>query len=110
MTVTISDEVLARFQAVAAPDEDFIAFLEATAKDALDRRERQTAGRAEMKAMLDGPRHRFDPEASYQAYREKYGWADVSHLSREELEDQGDALLDAMTPEKLAEAKRLGWV
>ena len=51
-----------------------------------------------MQAMLDSPRHRFDPEASYQAYREKYGWADLSYLSREELEEQGDALLDAMTP------------
>ena len=110
MTVIINEEVQARFQAVAAPDEDFNAFLEAAAKDALARREYLVRGRAEMQAMLDGPRHRFDPEASYQAYREKYGWADLSHLSREELEEQGDALLDAMTPEKLAEAKRLGWI
>ena len=114
MTVTIDvpidKEVQARFQAVAAPDEDFVAFLDAVAKDAIARRERQAAGRAEMQAMLDGPRRPFDAEAIYQKYREKYGWPDLSHLSHEELEEQGDALLDAMTPEKLAEAKRLGWV
>ena len=32
MTVTIDDEVQARFQAVAAPDEDFSAFLAAVCK------------------------------------------------------------------------------
>ncbi len=115
MTVTlnlaIDEDAPARFQAVAAPDENFEAFIADVAKsavrDALMRLERQAAGRAEMQAMLDGPRRRFDSEATYQAYREKYGWDDVSHLSREEVEERWDALLDASPPEKGVEAGRL---
>ncbi len=110
LDVTIDEEVQARFQAVAAPDEDFSAFLAAAAKDAIARRERQAAGQAEMQAMLDGPRRRFDPAATYQQYRERYGWSDLSHLSREELEEHGDAILDALPPEKIAEARRLGLI
>jgi len=110
LDLTIDEEVQARFRAVAAPDEDFNAFLAAAAKDALARREYQARGRAEMQAMLDGPRRRFDSEATYQAYREKYGWSDLSHLSREEIEERWDALLDASPPEKGVEADRLALV
>ena len=96
----------ARFQAIAAPDEDFTAFLDAAAKDAIARRERQAVGHAEMQAMLDGPRH--TAAEVKERMRLKYGYSDFSHLSHEELEDMGDAILDALPPEKIAEAKRLG--
>ena len=110
MTVTIDEEVRARFQAVAAPDEDFAVFLSAAAQDAIARRERQAAGAAEMQAMLEGPNRPFDAEATYRQYREKYGWPDLSHLSGDELEDHGDMLLAALPPEKQAEAERLGLI
>ncbi len=106
----VNDELVSRLEAVAAPDENVTALAEAAMMQFIAQRERQAAGRAEMQAMLDGPWHRFDPKESYRKNREKYGWSDLSHLTREELEEQGDALLDAMPPEKLAEAKRLGWI
>ncbi len=69
----------------------------------------EAVGRAEMQAMLDGPRRPFDPQASTQNAREKYGWTeDLSPLSNEELRDRYEAGLDALAPEKLAEAKHLG--
>ena len=108
LDLTIDEEVRTRFQAVAAPDEDFNVFLADAAKDALARRERQAAGRAEMQAMLDGPRH--TAAEVKERMRLKYGYSDFSHLSHEELEDMGDAILDALPPEKIAEAKRLGLI
>ena len=110
MTFTIDEETYARFQAVAAPGENLAAFVAAAWSEALARRERQAAGRAEMQAMLDAPRRPFDSEATYQAYREKYGWSDLSHLSREEIEERADALLNASPPEKATEADRLASV
>ena len=106
----VNDEVVSRLEAVAAPDENVTALAEAAMMQFIAQRERQAAGRAEMQAMLDGPRYPFDRKASYQKYREKYGWADLSHLTREELEEQGDTILDALPPEKIAEAKRLGLI
>ena len=110
MTVMIDDEVQARFQAVAAPDEDFSAFLAAAAKDAIARRKWEADGRAEMQAMLDGPRHRFDPDATYRKYKEKFGWDDLPPMTTEELEAQGDAILASLPPEKIAEMERLGLI
>lgn len=114
MTVTldlaIGEDMLARFQAVAAPDEDFSAFLANAAEDAIVRRERQAAGRAEMQAMLDGPCRPFKSGATYQKYREEYGWSDLSHLTREEIEERWDTLLDALPSEKVAEAEQLAAV
>jgi hypothetical protein len=106
----VNDEVVSRLEAVAAPEEDVTALAETAMMQFIARRERQAAGRAEMQAMLDGPWHRLDSEETYRKHREKYGWSDLSHLSREELEEQGDAILDALPPEKIAEAKRLGLI
>ena len=108
MIVTIEDEVRTRFQAVAAPDEDFSAFLAAAAKDAIVSRERQAAGRAEMQTMLDGPRHSH--ETSMAEMRRKYNLPDLSHLSHDELVEQAEAALAALPPEKIAEAERLGLI
>jgi len=100
--------VQARFQAVAAPDEDFNAFLDAAARDALARRERQAAGRAEMRAMLDGPR-RLHAD-SMAEMRRKYDLPAPSHLTHDELVEQAEAALAALPPEKIAEAERLGLI
>lgn len=106
LTVTIDEEVQARFQAIAAPEADFAAFLAAAAQTALDRLEQQAKGRAEMQAMLDGP-HRSHVE-SMAAMRRKYHLPEFSPLSYEEREAKGDALLEALPPEKIAEAERQG--
>ncbi len=106
LTITIDEEVQARFKAVAAPEADFTAFLAAAAQDALDRLERQAKGRAEMQAMLDGPK-RLHAE-SMAAMRHKYNLPDFSPLSHEEREAKGDAILAALPPEKIAEAERQG--
>ncbi len=116
MTVTldlaIDEDAPARFQAIAAPDENFDTFVADTAKnairDALMRRERQAAGRAEMQAMLDGPRR---PHADSMAeMRRKYALPAPSHLTHDELVEQAEAALAAMPPEKIAEAERLGLI
>ena len=108
LTITIDEKVQARFQAVAAPEEDFAAFLAAAAQDALARREWQAKGRAEMQAMLDGP-HRSHAE-SMAAMRRKYNLPDFSPLSHEERQTKGDAILDALPLEKIAEAERQGLI
>ena len=107
-TLMVDDEVVSRLEAVAAPEEDVASLAKTAMLQFIERRERQAAGHAEMQAMLDGPRRPFDPEASYRRYQDKYGWPDLSHLSREELEERGDAILAALPPEKVAEAERLG--
>lgn len=105
LTITIDEEVQARFQAVAAPEEGFAAFVAAATQAAIARREWQAKGRAEMQAMLDGPKRPFDAEATYRRYREMYGWEDLSHLSREELQQQAEALFADAPPEQAAQAK-----
>ncbi len=105
LTITIDEEVQARFQAVAAPEEGFAAFVAAATQAAIARREWQAKGRAEMQAMLDGLKSLFDPKAPYQRYREMYGWEDLSHLSREELQQQAEALFDSLPSEQAAPAR-----
>ncbi len=63
-----------------------------------------------IEAALHGPAHRFDPEAIRKKYREKYGTPDLSHLSREELEQYTEDALSRVDPKKLAEAERLGLI
>ena len=105
LTITIDEEIETRFQAVAAPEEDFADFLAAAAQDALARREWQAKGRAEMQAMLDGPK--YTQAESRERMRQKYGYSGLTHLTHEELEEQGDAILATLPPEKIAEAERL---
>lgn len=106
MTVMIDDEVQAKFQAVAAPDEDFSAFLVAAAKDAISRRKREAEARAEAQAILNGPRR---PHKEVMAeMRRKYNIPDLSHLSGEELIEDTERLIAAMSPEKRAAMEREG--
>lgn len=59
---------------------------------------------------LHGPAHRFDPEAIHRATCEKYGVANLSPLSKEELEKHTEAIFARVDPKKLAEAERLGLI
>jgi hypothetical protein len=106
VTITIDDTLEAQFRAVAAPDEDFAAFLAAAAKDAIARRARQAAGRAEMEAMLNGPWHTM--AESSERLRVKYGLADLSHMTQEELADDAERVITAMDPKVREELEREG--
>lgn len=108
LTITIDEEVQARFKALAAPEADFTAFLAAAAQDALDRMERQAKGRTEMQAMLDGPK--YTQAESMARMRRKYNLPDFSPLSHEQREAEGDAILAALPQEKIAEAERQGLI
>jgi predicted transcriptional regulator len=104
----VNDEVVSRLEAVAAPEEDVTALAETAMMQFIARRERQAAGRAEMQAMLDGPRR---PHTESMAeMRRKYSLPERSHLTHEELEEQGDAVLASLPPERIAEAERLGLI
>ena len=106
--IALDDALETEIRAVAAPDEDLNAFIAAAAKDAIARRKRQAAGRAEMQAMIDGPWHTL--EESNERMRRKYNIPDPSHLTREELAEQAEAYLATLPPEKIAEAERLGLI
>ena len=107
-TVTLDDEVQTRFQAIAAPDEALDAFVAAAARDALKRREHEAAGRAEMQAMIDGPWHTL--EESNERMRLKYNLPDLSHMTREELEEDGERIIAAMDPQVREKLEREGWL
>lgn len=111
-TITLDDTLQARIRAVAAPEEDVQTFIAAAAQDLIARRERQAralqAARAEAQAILNGPSKPFDAEATYRRYKEKYGWADISHLSGEELIEDTERLIAALPPEKRAAMEREG--
>ncbi len=108
-TVTIDDELATRLRALRDKGDDLNRVVAEALAETARRWEWEAAGRAEMKKMLDGPRRPFDPQASTQNARQKYGWTeDLSPLSNDELSDRYEAGLDALPPETLAEAKRLG--
>ncbi len=108
LTITIDEKVQARFQAVAAPEEDFAAFVASATQEVITRREQQAKGRAEMQALFDGP-HRSHAE-SMAAMRRKYNLPEFSPLSHAEREAKGDAILEALPLEKIAEAERQGLI
>jgi uncharacterized protein YciI len=69
---------------------------------------RLAQGRAEGQVLLTGPAHSLD-EAD-ERLRAKYNLPDLSHMSRQELAEQADAILTTLPPEKVAEAERLGLI
>lgn len=107
-TVTIDDQLQTEFQEISAPDEDFSAFLAASAKDAIARRKRQAAGRAEMQAMIDGPWHTL--EESNERMRRKYNLPDLPRLNRDERADEAEHIIAAMDPKVREELEREGWL
>ncbi len=104
-TVTLDDTLQARFQAVAAPDEDFQAFMAAAGQEIIARRERRAA---EAQAILNGPNHPFDPDAVQRKYQEAYGLSDLSHLSGETLVEDTERLIAAMPAEKRLAMEKAG--
>lgn len=107
-TVTIDDALATRLLTVRGPDSDLNTLaVEAIAKTVHDW-EREAQGRAEMQAMLDGPRHTLtEVEARM---RQKHGFPDLSHLSDDELADQAEQAIAAMDPQVRAELEREGWL
>ena len=105
-TVTIDDELATRLRALRDGNDDFDRLVAEALAETVRRWEWEAAGRAEMRAMLDGPRH--TPAEAEERTRRKYGYPDFSHLTDDELADQAEATLAALPPEKVAEARRLG--
>ena len=109
-TVTIDDDLATRLRALRGGGDDFNQVVAEALAETVRRWEWEAAGRAEMRAMLDGPYHPSDPQAAYQRSRAQYGWTeDLSLLTADELADRAEAGLAALSPEELAEAHRLGW-
>jgi len=106
LPIALDDALETEIWAVAAPDEDLNAFI--AARDAVARRKRQAAGRAEMQAMIDGPWHTM-AEVQERA-RLKYGYSDLSHMTREELADDAERIIAAMDPKVREEIEREGWL
>ena len=107
-TVTIDDELATRLRALRGGGEDINQVVARALAETVRRWEWEAAGRAEMQAMLDGPRH--TPAEADERTRRKYGYPDFSNLTDDELADQAEATLAALPPEKVAEAQRLGLV
>ena len=107
-TVTIDDALATRLLTVRGTDGDLNALVaEALARTVHDW-EREAQGRAEMQAMLDGPRHTLaEGNARLQ---QRYGFPDLSHLSDDELADRAERTIAAIAPQVRAEAKREGWL
>jgi len=105
-TVTIDKALATRLRALRETHGDLDTLVSEALAEAVRRWEREAQGRAEMQAMLDGPRHSF--EESHARMRQKFGFPDLSHLTADELADQAEATLAELPPEKIAEAQRLG--
>ncbi len=107
-TVTIDDELAARLRALRDGSESFNQVVARALAETVRRWEWEAAGRSEMRAMLDGPRH--TPAEAEERTRLKYGYPDFSRLTDDELADQAEATLAALPAEKVAEARRLGLI
>ncbi len=108
-TITIDDKLALRLRALREDSDDFNQVVADALAETARRWEWEAAGRAEMKKILEGPRLPADPEAAYQKSREKHGWVeDLSDLTDAELADRYDAGLASLSPEKTAEAQRMG--
>lgn len=106
-TITIDDTLATRLRTLRGEDDLNAVAAEAIAKTVRDW-EREAQGRAEIQAMLDGPRHTLaEVEARI---RRKYGYPDLSHLTPDELAEQAEQALAAMNPHTRAELEREGWL
>ncbi len=111
MPLNLPSDLEARLRVAAeARGEDFNHFAVAVLADALARDAAATEAweraRAEAQAILNGPFHPLGKSTA--ALRDKYGLADLSHLSREELAAQADELIERMDPAVRAEMEREG--
>ena len=106
-TITIDDALASRLLTLSGKGDLDAVAAEAIARTVQDW-EREAQGRAEMQAMLDGPRHTLaEVEARM---RQKHGFPDLSHLTNEELADQAEQTIAAMDPQVRAELEHEGWL
>ena len=105
-TVTIDDALATRLRALRDQNGDFDALVADALTETARRWEREAAGRAEMQAMLDGPRHTL--AESNERMRRKYGYPDVSHLTRDQLADEAERIVAAMAPAVREKMEREG--
>ena len=105
-TVTIDDALAARLRALRDKDGDLDALVADALSETVRRWEREARGRAEMQAMLDGPRHTL--AESHERMRLKHGFADLSHLTRDELADEAERTVAAMDPQVRMEMEHEG--
>ncbi len=109
MPTVIIDETLAtRLRELQEADGDLETLVAEALAEKVRQLEREAQGRAEMQAMLDGPHHSL--EETHARIRQKFGFPDLSHLTRDELTDQAEAVIAAMDPEVRAELEREGWL
>ena len=109
MTITIDDKLALRLRALRVESDDLNQVVADALAETARRWEWEAAGRAEMKRVLESPRLPADPEAAYQKSREKHGWVeDLSDLTDAELADRYDVGLASLSPDKAAEAQRIG--
>lgn len=109
----VLEDLLGRLRAVVEPGESPESLLETTVQQIISQREaaRWEEARARAQAELRGPFRPYDPQATHQRYREKYGWTeDSSQLTDEALAARWDASLAELPPEKIAELERLGFL
>lgn len=107
MTTIIIDDALAmRLRDLRGGENDFNRVVTEALAETARRWEWEAAGRAELRAMLDGPRH--TPAEAEEWARRKHGYPDFTPLTAEELADQAEATLASLPAENVAEARRLG--
>ncbi len=107
-TITIDDALATRLRDLRGGADDFDRVVTEALAEIVRRWEWEAAGRAELRAMLDGPRH--TPAEAEERTRRKYGYPDFTLLTAEELADQAEATLNTLPADKVAEARRLGLV
>ena len=107
-TVSVDDALASRLRELQEADGDLETLVAEALAEKVRRLEREAQGRAEMQAMLEGPWHPF--EEAHERIRQKFGFPDLSHLTREELAEQAEATIAAMDPEVRAEMEREGWL
>lgn len=105
-TVIIDDELATRLRALRDGADDFDRVVAEALSETVRRWEWEAAGRAEMRVLLDGPRHA--PAEGEERLGRKHGLPDLSNLTADELANRAEATLAGLPPEKVAEARRLG--
>lgn len=109
ITIDLEPETLARLRAVAAQrGQDPNHFAAAAVIEKIDREAERAKGLREGRELLTGPARPL--AETFAALREKHGLPNLSHLSREQLAEEAEAILAVLPPEKVAEAERLGLI
>ena len=106
-TITIDDALASRLLTLSGKGDLDAVAAEAIARTVQDW-EREAQGRAEMQAMLDGPRHTL---AEVDArIRQKHGYPNLSHLTQDQFAEEAEQAIAAMDLQVRAEMEREGWL